>query len=78
MTRLACIFLAAFIASAITAILLSVALVNEAARSSAYAQQSYKNGLRDGEIYVRGEMVRAQIEREIIEEQKERMATKKL
>lgn len=78
MTRLAHIFLATTLVSVLTAIVLVFALINEAARSSEYSRQSYKNGLKDGEIYARGQIVKAQIEQEIIQEAQAHIAEEKL
>ncbi len=52
--------------------------INEAARSSEYSQQSYKNGQRDAELFIKGQIIKAQIEQEIIQEAKEHLAEERL
>lgn len=42
--------------------------LEQAKESSAYSQQSYKNGLRDGEIFTRNQLTRAGIEQELIDD----------
>lgn len=58
--------------------MLGFALINEAVRSSEYSRQSCKIGLKDGEIYTRGQIVKAQIEQEIIQEAEAHIAEEKL
>lgn len=77
MTRLAHIFLASTIVSVTAAVLLYFALIQEAQRGSELSRQSYKNGLIDGAAYITGQIIKAQIEREIIEE-REALAKEKL
>jgi|GEM_PF-5712013 len=45
--------------------------IAEAERASARGQQLYKIGLHDGELFTRGQILRAQLEREIIEENRQ-------
>lgn len=78
MTRLARIFLATSIASVITAIVLAFALINEAKGRSEAVQAVYKVGLQDGETYVRGQIIKSQIEQEIIKEAEAHIAEERL
>lgn len=78
MTRHAHIFLATTLVSVLTASVLGFALINEATRSSEYSRQSYKTGLKDGESYTRGQIVKAQIEQEILQESEAHIAEEKL
>jgi hypothetical protein len=52
--------------------------IAEADRASTYSQQSYKNGLRDGESYTRAQLLRAKLEAQIIQDQQTQSAKNKL
>lgn len=62
-------------------IMLGVSLswnIQQAIDSGAYSQQSYKNGLRDGETFTRVQILRAELEAEIIADQRAELAKEKL
>jgi hypothetical protein len=66
---------------AIVVILLGISLylnVKQAIDSSSYSQQSYKNGLRDGETFARNQILRADLEAQIIQDQRTAAAKEKL
>lgn len=69
MTRLTRIFIATTIGLLLFSAAMVGAVFQEAARSSAYSQQGYKNGLRDGEAFARDRIVKAQAEAELLKEQ---------
>jgi hypothetical protein len=74
MKRLAILFIIQTIVCAV----LAVWLIQETRDGSERGQRLYEIGLRDGEIYARGQIVRAQIEQEIIDEQRSKLAKEKL
>lgn len=74
MNRLTHISLAAAIVSISCAIALGFALINEGRERSAAVQAVYKIGLKDGEAFTRGQMIRAKL----IEEAKAHIAEEKL
>ncbi|MEY2500559.1 MAG: hypothetical protein QOI07_893 [Verrucomicrobiota bacterium] len=78
MTLLTRIFLATTIALALFSAAMVCAVLDEANRSSIYSQQSYRNGLKDGESFIRGQMVKDQAESELLKESREHITEEKL
>lgn len=78
MTRLTLLFLLTTVMGAVTSVVLSLALIQEAKDRSAAVEAVYLIGLKDGEAFTEGAFARALAERELIEEAKAHIAEERL